>query len=147
MSQLTEDYVVKPSGRQFFWVLVFMMVLFGSRDAFPWGLITHMTILDDILKDPRLDGEIRRILEENIAYAKGGVTGPDMFYAYVTSRFGAMAHYCSPGDLARKMLELAREETNVRERERKLAYAYGWMVHVQSDAVGHAWVNETGGEH
>jgi hypothetical protein len=97
-----------------------------------------MTIVEDILKDPRLDSEIKRILEENMAYAKGGVTGPDMFYAQLTSRFGDMAHYCSPGDLARKMLEAAREETDVRERERKLAYAYGWMVHVRSDAVGHA---------
>ena len=145
---MKKTQMVKSSRRQFLRILVFVVVLFASRDAFSWGVITHMTILDDILKDPRLDGEIKRILRENIAYAKGGVTGPDMFYVYVTSRYGDMAHYCTPGDLARRMLALAREETDVRERERKLAYAYGWMVHVQSDAVGHAWVNAmVGGEY
>ncbi len=101
-------------------LLAFSLFLFASRDALSWGLITHMTILDDILRDPRVDSEIKRILEENMESARGGVTGPDMFYAQLTSRFGDMAHYCSPGDLARKLLELAGEEEDFGERGRKL---------------------------
>ncbi len=71
----------KSSMRQFICALASILVLLSLRDASSWGLITHMTIVDDILKDPRLDSEIKRILEENMAYAKEGVTGPDMFYA------------------------------------------------------------------
>jgi hypothetical protein len=58
-------------GNSFLKTVTFLLAstvfLFGSRHAFPWGLITHMTILDDILKDPRLDSDIKRILEENMA--------------------------------------------------------------------------------
>lgn len=78
---------------------------------FPCGAITHMTVLDDILKDQRLDGQTRRILEENIAYAKAGGHGPDMSYAQPTGPFGDMAGCFSPWDPGPKMSELALEKT------------------------------------
>lgn len=73
-------------------------------------------------------------------YAKGGATGPDMHYFY-GKRFADMAHYCSPGELAKKMLAIAKTPG-------EKAYAYGWVIHVASDSRGHDWVNSiTGGEY
>ena len=91
-----------------------------DSSAIAWGPITHMTILDDILKEPRLNADVKKLLQENMKYSKGGATGPDMHYFY-DKRFADMAHYCSPGDLAKKMLAMAKTP------EEK-AFAYGFSV-------------------
>jgi len=108
--------------------LLFALVSFFEDKAIAWGPITHMTILDDIVRDPRLNPDVRNILEENLKYAKGGATGPDMYYFFV-KRFSDMAHYCSPGDFARKMLEMAKKDGD----PKKIAFAYGWMIHVATE--------------
>jgi hypothetical protein len=60
-----------------------------------------MTTLDDILKDPRLNSDVKKILQENLKHAKGGTTGPDMYNYVLGKRYSDIAHYCSPGDFAR----------------------------------------------
>ncbi len=128
-----------------FLFLLFISILIGfSQDrAMGWGPVTHMTILDDILNDSRLDLKVKKILQENLKYAKGGVLGPDMYY-FINKRYSDIAHYCNPGDLARKMLEMAKKD----EDPKKIAFAYGWMIHVVSDSIGHPWVNQiAGGEY
>ena len=114
---------------------VFTVVLLPSV-CLCGGAITHMAIVDDVLKDPRLNGEIRRILEEYIDYAKGGAVGPDMFY-FPYKRYANIAHYCSPTDLARKMIKDAK----ARGRPEEIAYAYGWLLHVVTDVEIHKFVN------
>jgi len=120
---------------------VLCALLCFENNAIGWGGITHMTILDDVLKNPRLDPSVKKILEENLKYAKGGSTGPDMSY-FSGEQYANMAHYCSPKDLARKMLLMAKTNGNPKE----IAYAYGWMIHVASDSSGHPWVNTMVGE-
>ncbi|MBM3212615.1 zinc dependent phospholipase C family protein, partial [Candidatus Poribacteria bacterium] len=108
-----------------------------------WGPITHMTLLDEILKDPGLNPEVKKVLQDNLKYAKGGVVGPDMFY-FNNKRYSDIAHYCSPADLAKKILEMAKIDGD----PQKIAFAYGWMIHVATDPIGHPWVNSlAGGEY
>ena len=125
--------------------LFFALVSFCEDKAIAWGPISHMTILDDIVRDSRLNSDVKKILQENLKHAKGGAIGPDMYnYFFGTKRYTDIAHYCSPGDLARKMLEMAKKDGD----PKKIAFAYGWMIHVASDAIGHAWVNVmAGGEY
>ncbi len=120
--------------------LFFALVGFCEDKAIAWGPISHMTILDDILRDPRLNSDVKKILQENLKYAKGGATGPDMYY-FFSKRYSDIAHYCSPGDFARKMLEMAKMDGD----PKKIAFAYGWMIHVASDPIGHRWVNSLAG--
>ena len=123
--------------------LIFALVSFSEDAAQGWGPITHMTILDDILRDPRLNSDVKKILQENLKHAKGGATGPDMYY-FLDKQYSNIAHYCSPGDFAREMLEIAKKDGD----PKKIAFAYGWMIHVASDPIGHAWVNSlAGGEY
>ena len=120
--------------------LFLALVGFCEDKAVAWGPITHMTILDDILKDPRLNSDVKKILQENLKHAKGGATGPDMYY-FLDKQYSNIAHYCSPGDFARKMLEMAKKDGD----PKKIAFAYGWIIHVASDPIGHAWVNSSAG--
>ncbi len=132
-------------GVRGFSILFLLFLLFGlwGEESMGWGPITHMTILDDILEDPRLNSYVKSILQDNLKYAKGGVVGPDMFY-FNDKRYTDIAHYCWSGDLAKKMLEMAKKEGD----PKKIAFAYGWMIHVVSDSIGHPWVNSlAGGEY
>lgn len=123
--------------------LFFAIVNLFEDEAKPWGPITHMTILDDVLKDSRLNQDVRKVLQENLKHAKGGATGPDMYY-FFDKRYSDIAHYCSPGDYARRMLDMAKKDGD----PKKIAFTYGWMIHVATDAIGHKWVNsEAGGEY
>jgi len=125
-----------------FAILFLSFVLVGACEdkAVAWGPISHMTILDDMLRNSSLNSDVKKILEENLKYAKGGATGPDMYY-FFGKRYMNVAHYCSPGDFARKMLEMAKKDGD----PKKIAFAYGWMIHVASDPIGHAWVNSVAG--
>lgn len=124
-------------------ILIFILTGIYQDRATAWGPVTHMTILDDMLKDPRLDSDVKKILQENLKYAKGGVVGPDMYY-FSNKRYSDIAHYCSPGDLARKMLEMAKKDGD----PKKIAFAFGWVIHVATDPIGHGWVNSlAGGEY
>ena len=87
-----------------------------------------MTLLDDILKDPSLNPDAKRILQENLKYAKGGATGPDMYY-FIDKRYADIAHYCSPGDFTRKMLGMAKKDGD----PKKIAFAYGWIIHMATE--------------
>jgi hypothetical protein len=61
-----------------------------------------MTILEDILRDPRLNADVKKVLQESLKHAKGGALGPDMYNNFFGStRYADIAHYCSPGDFAR----------------------------------------------
>ena len=121
-------------------LLFITLITFLQDKALAWGPITHMTILDDVINDPTLDPNVKKILQENLKYAKGGATGPDMYYfgSVFAERCANMAHYCSPGDLAKKMLALAKTP-------QEKAFAYGWMLHVVTDSIGHEWVNSVAG--
>ncbi len=121
-------------------LLIFSLISFIEEKVKAWGPITHMTILDDILKDPRLNPDVKKILQDNLKYAKGGAVGPDMFY-FNNKRYSDIAHYCSPGDLARKILEMAKKDGD----PKKIAFAYGWIIHVVTDSIGHPWVNRLAG--
>ena len=123
--------------------LFFTLIVAFQNEVIAWGPLTHMTLLDDILKDVSLNPDVKRILQENLKHAKGGATGPDMYY-FIDKRYADIAHYCSPGDFTRKMLEMAKKDGD----PKKIAFAYGWMIHVATDPIGHQWVNSlTGGEY
>jgi len=125
-------------------LLLFALVGLCEDKALAWGPLTHMTILDDVLRDSRLNSDVKKILQENLKHAKGGAVGPDMYnYFFGSKRYADIAHYCSPGDFARKMFEMAKKDGD----PKKIAFAYGWMIHVATDPIGHAWVNGlSGGE-
>lgn len=42
-----------------------------------WGPIKHMTVLEEVIRHPDLDPEIRNIVQDNLKYAEGGAVGPD----------------------------------------------------------------------
>jgi hypothetical protein len=122
-----------------FFLFLGLFSFFGDK-LLAWGPMTHMTILNDIMKDPNLDPTVKKNLQDNLKYAKGGVVGPDMFY-FNDKRYSDIAHYCKPGDLAKRMLEMAKKDGD----PKKIAFAYGWMIHVVSDSIGHPWVNNLAG--
>ncbi len=99
-----------------------------------WGPIKHMTILEEVIRHPDLDPEIRRTMEENLKYAKGGSVGPDLGNFDLRWNSANASHYCCSADLARRMLQVARDP-------KEKAFAYGWIVHVAADSAGHPWVN------
>ena len=76
--------------------------------AVAWGPIKHMTILEEVIRHPELDPAIRSTLEGNLKYAKGGVVGPDLGNFDLWWNSANASHYCCSGDLARRMLEVAR---------------------------------------
>lgn len=45
------------------------------------------------------------------------------------------------GKMARKLLELAQNERDSERREKKLAFAYGWMSHVAAATTGEPFIN------
>jgi len=117
-------------------ILSFILLIASVAEVMAWGPITHFTLLDDIINDSRLKPEIKQILQENLPYAKGGVIGPDLFY-FSDKRFADIAHYCSTNSLATSMLNNAKKGA----KSQDLAFAYGWIIHVATDPVGHTWVN------
>ena len=124
-------------------ILTFLLLLILSVEVFAWGPITHMTLLDDIINDPRLNPDIKKVLQENLRYSKGGAMGPDLFY-FSDKRFADIAHYCSTNSLATSMLNTAKKSG----KPQNIAYAYGWIIHVATDPIGHKWVNRiVGGEY
>jgi len=48
-----------------FFIFLASIGIFENK-AIAWGPITHMTLLDDILNDPRLDPTVKKILQENL---------------------------------------------------------------------------------
>ena len=76
--------------------------------AVAWGPIKHMTILEEVIRHPDLDPAIRSTLEGNLKYAKGGAVGPDLGNFDLWWNSANASHYCCSGDLARRMLEVAR---------------------------------------
>jgi len=86
--------------------LVLLIMLPGRGHA--WGPIKHMTILEEVIRHPELDPAIRSTLEGNLKYAKGGAVGPDLGNFDLWWNSANASHYCCSGDLARRMLEVAR---------------------------------------
>lgn len=87
-----------------------------------------------MIRHPNLKASVKHTMEANLEYAKGGAIGPDLGNFSLGWNSANAAHYCCSGDLARQMLQLATTPQDE-------AFAYGWMVHVAADSVGHPWVN------
>ena len=103
--------------------------------VFPWAMGTHQSIFEKVMNDTNLDPNIKKILKDNESYARAGAFGPDLFNYCQQPKYNSMGHYCEAGKLAKKMIEMAKTP-------QEKAFAYGWMIHVASDMVGHPWVNQ-----
>ena len=103
------------SSRNIVFLFILTLVITYPTQVYPGAPITHLSVLADTMNDPRMEHtpnlrELRGILAENYWYAQAGAYGPDLFIFSQYPRYSNMAHYCSSGKLAKKMLEIAQRD-------------------------------------
>ncbi|MDR3741420.1 MAG: zinc dependent phospholipase C family protein [Terracidiphilus sp.] len=124
-------------------VFLVLAILWSSRSAFPYSVLTHEEIVD-----LAWTAEIRPLLlhrfpdltEEQIkeahAYAYGGSVIQDLgYYPFGSKDFSDLVHYVRTGDF---VLELIHQSQDANE----YAFALGALSHYASDIDGHPAVNQ-----
>jgi len=105
--------------------------------------------VDPPLGEIEVPPDIVQAIMNNRAAFRAGAAGPD---GYPDIYFGqSIIHPYEPGqpwraiDWGRHLLERARDYEDGESRERAIAFAYGFLVHIACDAIGHTWVNSHSG--
>lgn len=129
--------------------------------AMRWKINTHLYAANVALADALNDGMVTiapfgefpvapaalAALRENPAAYRAGVLGPDMFPdMFVGGWFIHSDHSIPEGWISdswlRHLWARAREWPDATERNKVMAFAYGFLTHGAGDMFAHTWVNE-----
>jgi hypothetical protein len=119
-------------------VIVCLIFLCFSSDAFSYSVLTHEAIIDSVWKDaiePLLKRRFPRATDQELkaahAYVYGGSIIQDMgYYPFGSKFFTDLTHYVRSGDFVSAML---RDSVTLYE----YAFALGAMAHYVADTEGH----------
>jgi len=121
---------------------ILIVLLFCTREASAYSVLTHMEIVDLAWTDgirPLILKRYPKLSEEEIkeahAYAYGGSVIQDLgYYPFGSVEFSSLVHYVRSGDFVEELVHQSQDAN-------EFAFALGALSHYASDIAGHPAVN------
>ena len=109
------------------------------------GTYAHYAFGKKVLE--QVDDEVSKIISKNIDLFFIGLHGPDIFFYYKpilyhnpTNKLGHSIHYEKANIFFEKSINIIKKSN---DKEKSLAYAFGFLCHFMLDSECHPYINKT----
>lgn len=110
----------------------------------------HMTITELLNRNElikvNIPDEIINIISNNIKYCNFGSVCPDLSYLAKEPHYSDLMHFIKTGDFVKSALEIIKTKKD-KEKEKCIAWLFGYVSHMVTDMVIHPIIEEKVGEY